>query len=159
MCPTGAKRGGGPFFLTNLVLPKCQHPVRYAVAVSDGDFDQTSFVNNVRTNNGGTHVQAVQRPVVRAITDHFTKHPSINASAAAVRRQTRVFVNALIVNPSFGSQVRMVRVLFRVCLRRSLLDLQTWPSPLPVFSCNISTLMLTKPVSLDVWALCRSRMR
>lgn len=79
---------------------------RYAVAVSDGDFHQTSFVNNVRTERGGTHVSALQRPVAKAVSDYVSqKHTPASATTTAIRRHLRLFVNAKITNPSFDSQV------------------------------------------------------
>lgn len=83
---------------------------RYGVAVSDssgGEAEHVSFVNNVRTARGGTHVLALQRQVVRAVVDHIAaKHPALPVTTASVRRHLRLFVNARVNDPAFDSQVK-----------------------------------------------------
>ena len=65
---------------------KCGDRWTYAVGASTEGFQSISFVNNIRTRRGGTHVGTVQRQVVKAIHDHITqRHPKLGISSAAVR--------------------------------------------------------------------------
>jgi DNA topoisomerase-2 len=80
----------------------------FVVAISDGQFQQVSFVNAINTFKGGTHVMHVADQFVEAI------HKKANAKNKGgmaikpfhVRSHLWVFVNALIVNPTFDSQTK-----------------------------------------------------
>ena len=69
-----------------------------------------SFVNGMSTHRGGTHVQAIMQQIIQRIIKHVQKtYPSDLANSvtpALVRRHMNVFVNALIENPTFDSQMK-----------------------------------------------------
>jgi DNA topoisomerase-2 len=76
---------------------------------SSGSFENISFVNGMDTSRGGTHVNAIVQQVTKRIVDKVTKDYSELAdtvSQAMVRRHLCVFVNCLIENPSFDSQMK-----------------------------------------------------
>ena len=76
---------------------------------SAGSFENISFVNGMGTSRGGTHVNAIVQQVTKRIVDKLTKDYSEladNISQAMVRRHICVFVNCLIENPSFDSQMK-----------------------------------------------------
>lgn len=82
----------------------------YEVAVglsSTGSFENMSFVNNVWTSRGGSHVSAVTSQVVDAIEKALQKKGvSKLPSSNTIRNKLMVFVNALIENPSFEGQTK-----------------------------------------------------
>jgi len=82
------------------------------VSLSDTDqFAQVSFVNNIATARGGTHVAYMSDIISKAIVELIgkTKGASKSAkelSAADVKKHLFLFVNALVVNPTFDSQTK-----------------------------------------------------
>jgi len=78
----------------------------FCVSMSDGQFQQVSFVNGICTIKGGTHVNAVTDQVVDAITAHIQKKHKLTLKPHHVKASLWVFVNALIENPTFDSQTK-----------------------------------------------------
>ena len=80
------------------------------VGLSDsGSFESMSFVNGMDTVRGGTHVNAVVQQVTKKISDKIAKdYPELagTATQALVRRHLSIFVNTLIENPTFDSQMK-----------------------------------------------------
>lgn len=77
-------------------------------AVSDGSFQQVSFVNSIATTSGGTHVNYIADQICEKLMDVVKKK---NAKGAAlktnqIRNHIFLFVNCLIVNPAFTSQTK-----------------------------------------------------
>ena len=79
-----------------------------AVAMTDGDFRQCSFVNSIATIRGGSHVEHVAKPIVNAVIEAIKKKDKNGTPVkpAQVKAHMWVFVNALIVNPAFDSQTK-----------------------------------------------------
>ncbi|CAD6888959.1 unnamed protein product [Tilletia controversa] len=78
-----------------------------AFTPSDGKERNVSFVNNIATIEGGTHVEMIKNQLITRITDHIKK----DKKAAAVRssqiaNQLWIFVNCQIVNPTFDGQTK-----------------------------------------------------
>lgn len=74
-------------------------------------FAQVSFVNNIATSRGGTHVNYMTDLVVKAVLELIHKHKGASKSAKEltagdVKRHLFLFVNALVVNPTFDSQTK-----------------------------------------------------
>ncbi|KDD76869.1 subunit A of DNA gyrase/topoisomerase IV, partial [Helicosporidium sp. ATCC 50920] len=77
------------------------------VSVSDGQFEQVSFVNSIATAKGGTHVNLVEGQLTKHILEHMTKkHKQAATKAHMVKSYLWVFVNCLIENPAFDSQAK-----------------------------------------------------
>jgi len=74
------------------------------IAPSDTGFQQVSFVNGICTTQGGTHVDHVSSQVVNGIIDDMGK--KIKLKPQFVKNTMFVFVNSVIENPTFGSQVK-----------------------------------------------------
>ncbi|OAP56438.1 DNA topoisomerase 2 [Fonsecaea erecta] len=77
-------------------------------AVSDGSFQQVSFVNSIATTSGGTHVNYVADQIVNRLMEVVKKKNKAGAQLKPnqIRNHIFVFVNALIVNPAFTSQTK-----------------------------------------------------
>ena len=77
-------------------------------AVSDGSFQQVSFVNSVATTSGGSHVNHVADQIVNKLLDIVKKKNKGGAQLKPnqIRNHIFIFVNALIVNPAFTSQTK-----------------------------------------------------
>ncbi|WOK99050.1 DNA topoisomerase 2-like [Canna indica] len=77
------------------------------VSLSEGQFQQVSFVNGIATIKGGTHVDYVTNQITNYIMAVVNKkNKSANLKAHNVRSHLWVFVNALIDNPAFDSQTK-----------------------------------------------------
>ncbi|CCU80602.1 serine/threonine protein kinase domain protein [Blumeria hordei DH14] len=77
-------------------------------AVSDGSFQQVSFVNSIATTSGGTHVNYIADQICEKLMEVVKKK---NAKGAVlktnqIRNHIFLFVNCLIVNPAFTSQTK-----------------------------------------------------
>ncbi|KAB8264230.1 DNA topoisomerase [Aspergillus pseudonomiae] len=88
----------------------CSPDPRWEVgfAVSDGSFQQVSFVNSIATTSGGTHVNYIADQICSKLADQVKKKNKNGATLkpAQIRNHIFIFVNALIVNPAFTSQTK-----------------------------------------------------
>lgn len=77
-------------------------------AVSDGAFQQVSFVNSIATTTGGTHVNYVADQICTKLMDIVKKKNKGGAALKInqIRNHIFLFVNCLIVNPAFTSQTK-----------------------------------------------------
>ncbi|CAH6723755.1 DNA topoisomerase 2 [[Candida] jaroonii] len=81
-----------------------------AFAVSDGTFNQVSFVNSIATTTGGTHVKFVSDAIISKLIEQVTKKEKgkkkLMIRPQEVRNNMFLFVNCLIENPAFTSQTK-----------------------------------------------------
>ncbi|KAF2215953.1 hypothetical protein CERZMDRAFT_34549, partial [Cercospora zeae-maydis SCOH1-5] len=77
-------------------------------AVSDGSFQQVSFVNSIATTNGGTHVNYIADQICDKLEQIVNKKNKggVKLKKAQLRNHIFLFVNCLIVNPAFTSQTK-----------------------------------------------------
>lgn len=77
-------------------------------AVSDGAFQQVSFVNSIATTSGGTHVNYIADQICNRLAEQVKKKNKNGATlkTAQIKNHIFVFVNTQIVNPSFTSQTK-----------------------------------------------------
>ncbi|KAJ0735221.1 putative DNA topoisomerase (ATP-hydrolyzing) [Helianthus annuus] len=77
------------------------------VSMADGHFEQVSFVNNIATIKGGTHVDYITNQIANHLVTVVKKqNKHANIKAHNVKNYLWVFVNALIDNPAFDSQTK-----------------------------------------------------
>ncbi|KAK9322223.1 DNA topoisomerase [Lipomyces orientalis] len=76
-------------------------------AVSDGTFNQVSFVNSIATTSGGTHVNYICDQIVNKLAENIKKkNKSGNVKPQQIRNNIFLFVNCQIENPAFTSQTK-----------------------------------------------------
>ena len=77
------------------------------VGVSDGTFQQVSFVNSISTTKGGTHVNYIADEIAkRLMAPVKKKNKGGEVKTHQIKAHLAVYVNALIVNPAFDSQTK-----------------------------------------------------
>lgn len=76
-----------------------------AFAVSDGTFNQVSFVNSIATTSGGSHVTYIADQIVSKISE-IVKKGKVPIKPFQIRNNMFLFVNCLIENPAFTSQTK-----------------------------------------------------
>ena len=88
--------------------PKAHACWEIGFAVSDGSFQQVSFVNSIATTSGGTHVNYIADQICDKLMEVVKKKNPKGAALKAnqVRNHIFLFVNCLIVNPAFTSQTK-----------------------------------------------------
>ena len=74
------------------------------IAPSEHGFQQVSFVNGICTTKGGTHVDNVSTQVCNGIIENLGK--KIKLKPQYVKNTLFIFVKAVLVNPTFSSQVK-----------------------------------------------------
>ncbi|KAK7026445.1 DNA topoisomerase 2-beta, partial [Halocaridina rubra] len=79
-----------------------------AVALSDKGFQQMSFVNSIATTKGGRHIDYVTDMIVKNLIDLLKKKnkSGVQIKPFQIKNHMWVFVNCLIVNPTFDSQTK-----------------------------------------------------
>ncbi|KAI3322171.1 type II DNA topoisomerase [Xylariaceae sp. AK1471] len=76
-------------------------------AVSDGTFQQVSFVNSIATTSGGPHVNYIADQICDSLLKTLTKKKKGHTlKANHIRNHIFIFVNCLIDNPAFNSQTK-----------------------------------------------------
>ena len=95
------------------VYEQCGPRWEVAVCVSDRGHQQMSFVNSIATTKGGRHVDHVADLVVKCIIDVIKKKnkTGINIKPFQVKNHLWLFINCLIVNPTFDSQTKETMTL------------------------------------------------
>ncbi|MEW5304966.1 MAG: hypothetical protein WDW36_007539 [Sanguina aurantia] len=98
----GPKEGGVP-----RVYERVNDRWEICVSVTEGQFQQVSFVNSICTIKGGTHVNYVVDQITKAITEKVNKkNKHANAKPFMVRNHMFLFLNTNIENPAFDSQTK-----------------------------------------------------
>lgn len=78
-----------------------------AFAVSDEQFRQVSFVNNIATIKGGQHVNHVEAQINGKLAELVKKNKKNGpVKTKAIHDQLMIFVNCQIVNPTFDGQTK-----------------------------------------------------
>lgn len=79
-----------------------------AITTSDKGFQQMSFVNSIATTKGGRHVDYVTDMVVKQLIDILKKKNKggVQIKPFQVKNHIWIFINCLIVNPTFDSQTK-----------------------------------------------------
>ncbi|CDK25475.1 unnamed protein product [Kuraishia capsulata CBS 1993] len=78
-----------------------------AFSLSDGTFNQVSFVNSIATTAGGTHVNLIADMLVDKIIEQTKKkNKRAMIKPFQVRNNMFLFINCLIENPAFTSQTK-----------------------------------------------------
>lgn len=82
-------------------------------AVSDGQFQQVSFVNSICTIKGGTHVNYVADQIVSQLIEAVKKKDKKGAPVKPFQAKNHLwlFVNCSIENPTFDSQTKETMTL------------------------------------------------
>lgn len=84
-----------------------------AVTLSDSGFQQMSFVNSIATTKGGRHVDYVVDMIVKQLMEVLKKKNKggLKIKPFQVKAHLWVFINCLIVNPTFDSQTKETMTL------------------------------------------------
>ncbi|KAH7157802.1 DNA topoisomerase II [Dactylonectria estremocensis] len=78
-----------------------------AFAVSDGSFQQVSFVNDIATTEGGTHVEYIADQVTESLLNALNATRKGHAlKKKHIRKHIFIFVNCVIKNPVFASPTK-----------------------------------------------------
>ncbi|KAF3788559.1 DNA topoisomerase 2 [Nymphaea thermarum] len=89
------------------IMEKVNGRWEICVSLSEGQFQQVSFVNSISTIKGGTHVEHVTSQITNHILSIVNKkNKNASMKAHTVRNHLWVFVNSLIDNPAFDSQTK-----------------------------------------------------
>jgi DNA topoisomerase-2 len=91
-----------------IISERCSERWEVAVSMTEGQFQQCSFVNSICTTKGGTHVQHIADQLVEQILKAVKakNRGGIEIKPANVKNHLWVFVNCLIENPAFDSQTK-----------------------------------------------------
>ena len=73
----------------------------------DGSYQFVSFANAISTTKGGTHVEYISKQIVKyLLTLIMKKNKGAQVKAPQVKNHMWIFVNTLIENPTFDSQMK-----------------------------------------------------
>ncbi|TPX65567.1 hypothetical protein SpCBS45565_g05063 [Spizellomyces sp. 'palustris'] len=90
-----------------VVYEKSDERWEVCFAVSDGQFQQVSFVNSICTSKGGTHVNAVADQIAQKLNEIIKKkNKGLPLKPHQIKSHMWLFINCLIENPSFDSQTK-----------------------------------------------------
>lgn len=75
------------------------------MTLSDGTFQQVSFVNSICTSKGGTHVEYIANQIITKVIEKVTakNKKKLTIKPHQVKQNLSLFINCLIVNPAFDS--------------------------------------------------------
>ncbi|KAI8819632.1 DNA topoisomerase [Fimicolochytrium jonesii] len=92
----------------NVIYERVNDRWEIAFTVSDGQFQQVSFVNSICTTKGGTHVNHVADQLVTSLIEAVKKKDKkgVPLKPFQAKNHLWVFVNCSIENPAFDSQTK-----------------------------------------------------
>ena len=89
------------------IIEKKQPRWEIIASLSDGQFQQVSFVNSICTSKGGTHVNYIADQIVqRVLAVVQKKNKKMVIKPHQIRSNLWLFINCLIENPAFDSQTK-----------------------------------------------------
>ncbi|KAF5021893.1 hypothetical protein F66182_6041 [Fusarium sp. NRRL 66182] len=99
---------GAPTSCTVILEDNKAHPRwEIAFAVSNGAFQQVSFVNSIATTTGGTHVNYIADQIAESLLTALTKkRKGHGLKQNHIRNHIFIFINCFITNPAFTSQTK-----------------------------------------------------
>ncbi|TFB03809.1 DNA topoisomerase 2 [Trichoderma ghanense] len=101
------EEGGNPTCTVEIDKDKGHPRWEIGFTVSDGTFQQVSFVNSIATTSGGTHVNYIADQITAYLLKAVTKlKKGHGLKPAHLRNHIFIFVNCLIDNPAFTSQTK-----------------------------------------------------
>ncbi|KAL4703252.1 hypothetical protein ACJJTC_018017 [Scirpophaga incertulas] len=91
-----------------VVYEKVNDRWEVALTISQHGFQQVSFVNSIATTKGGKHVDTVADSIVKNVQEVIQKKNKggVIIRPSQVKFHMWVFINCLIVNPTFDSQTK-----------------------------------------------------
>ncbi|KAI2618813.1 type II DNA topoisomerase [Hypoxylon sp. NC1633] len=103
----GAEEGTEPTATVIMEDSKGHPRWEIAFAVSDGSFQQVSFVNSIATTTGGTHVNYISDQICDSLLKTLNKKKKGHSlKANHIRNHIFIFINCLVNNPAFNSQTK-----------------------------------------------------
>ena len=82
-------------------------PWKIGVSISNTDsFEQVSFVNGICTPKGGKHVDLISKMLTTSLKKQLSKKCKRDINETYIKNYLRIFVDTLIINPSFDSQTK-----------------------------------------------------
>ncbi|AYV79726.1 MAG: hypothetical protein Faunusvirus43_3 [Faunusvirus sp.] len=73
----------------------------------DNGFEAISHVNGISTHRGGTHVEYISNDICKRLTDIILKkNKTLKIKAAQLKDNLVLFIDCILVNPSFSSQTK-----------------------------------------------------
>ncbi|KAL6851557.1 hypothetical protein ACP4OV_020490 [Aristida adscensionis] len=112
------------------------------LSLSEGQFEQISFVNKIATTRGGTHIDYVSDQIASHVVSVLKELRRPSMTEDQVKSHFWVFVNVLTENPTFDSPTREALItpqgslgstcqLSDIFLRKGLLTLVLWANCTP----------------------------
>ena len=82
-------------------------PWKIGVTTSKTDkFEQISFVNGIANPKGGKHVDMISKQITSKLKKLIEKKSKKDINEKYIKDHLRIFIDCLIVNPSFDSQTK-----------------------------------------------------
>ncbi|EFJ45103.1 hypothetical protein VOLCADRAFT_94598 [Volvox carteri f. nagariensis] len=83
------------------------------ISLTDGSFQQVSFVNAISTQKGGTHVEYIVNQIVKHCIEKLSKKTAKTTAIkpAMVRNHLWIFLNCYVENPAFDSQASPFKIV------------------------------------------------
>lgn len=102
-----AEEGGAPTCTVEVDKEKTHPRWEVGFAVSDGTFQQVSFVNSIATTTGGTHVNYIADQITASLLKTLNKRKKGHTlKQSHLRNHIFIFINCFIDNPAFTSQTK-----------------------------------------------------
>lgn len=101
------EEGGTPTCTVEMDKDKGHPRWDIGFTVSDGTFQQVSFVNSIATTSGGTHINYVSDQITAHLLKAITKKKKGHGlKQSHLKNHIFIFVNCLVENPAFSSQTK-----------------------------------------------------
>lgn len=97
---------------STIFYERCNSRWEVGFVLSEGQFQQVSFVNSVCTSKGGTHVNMIADQIAARVTDVIKKKAKdTTIRSHQIKSYMWIFVKCLIENPTFDSQTKETMTL------------------------------------------------